>query len=40
MLNGNSGIGPNQGNTVAGVPQPIGHKLGEPRPWSPFLVIW
>jgi len=40
MLNGNSGIGDSMGNTATGVPGAAGAPLGEPRPWSPFAVIW
>jgi hypothetical protein len=30
----------NSASTVTGVPDPLGARPGEPRPWSPFPVLW
>ena len=39
VLNGNSTYGDSAGS-VAGVPDPLGARLGEPRPWRLFSVVW
>ena len=37
---GNSGTGHSASAKVTGIPDPVGAKLGAPRPWKWLQVIW
>jgi hypothetical protein len=38
--NGNSAVGASNSQKVTGVPDPVGHRPGEPRLWSVLAVVW